>query len=142
MSGLQMLQMAPRLAVARKATSASGRLGRMAQTRSPRPTPATRRRSANTATWRCSSGQLSSAGAAMRSLWNTTAGCPAAWAASPWRSAWRAKLTCAPGNHTAPGMRASASTAACGVGDSMSNQRHSEPQKASSSVVLQCQRSS
>jgi hypothetical protein len=78
-----------------------------------------RSRVANTATWRCSSGQPMSTGAAMRSFWNTMAGWPAACAAAPWRSSWRVQLTCAPGNQQAPGITAASSSVRQGVGDSI-----------------------
>ena len=135
MSGEQIDQIAPRLAVAKKATIACGVLGSQAATRSPRRTPASRIACASEPTWRRSSGQRVSTGSAMRSRWNTIAGWPAACAASAWRSTWRAKLVWAPGNQTAPGMRSSARTAVAGVGDSTPKKSRIEAQKASSSVT-------
>ena len=90
MSGEHTDHTAPTLAQARKATTVSGMLGSQAPTRSPGCTPIATSSSASEAAWRRSSGQLHSTGAAMRSPWNTIAGCPAACAASAWRSSWRA----------------------------------------------------
>src|SRR4051794_2871180 len=56
MSGEQIDQIAPRLALARKATAAAGVFGGMAQTRSPGATPSFRKAAASAATCRRSAG--------------------------------------------------------------------------------------
>jgi hypothetical protein len=142
MSGEQMLQTAPRLATARKTAIVWGVFGSTAQTRSPRCTPMRCSAAAKCATWRWSPGHESSLTcpcASIASSAKTMAGCPAACAASAWRKTWRAKLSCAPGNQRAPGMRSSASTALCGVGDSMAWKSQIDCQKASRSVTDHCQ---
>ena len=106
MSGAQSDQIAPRLSVARQAISAVSVLGRIATTRSPCPTPIFRICAATLATCARSSAQVISR---RPKVSDCTISATRSGVISPWRRICSAKFSRAPGNHTAPGIRRSAS---------------------------------
>ena len=130
-SGAQQVKMAPRLAAAYRVIIASGMLGRYAATRSPGPTPRPCSAARSDATRARSSPRVSSIRGRVseRATRTVASGGPA--------RACSAKLSVAPGNHSAPGILASVSTAAGWSWNRTPRYSASEPQNPARSATDQ-----